>query len=385
MDNIGTRMIEINTSPLHEEHVQAGARLMPLSGWVRPLHYGSADAETLAVRTAIGIFDLHPMSRHKIEGPDAFAFMQYLVTSDVSLSLRNSIAQYTCFCDEQGGIIDDVLIFAKSKVEFLVTSSVVASKTLSAWLLRWVEICDLNVQVRDVSKVETQFALQGPRSLELIEKVLGAEVAGLKHMQFTETSLLDVPAFVARIGYTGEPGYEIFTDVDRAPQLWRNFIALGADLGIAPFGVMAAQVLRLEKGYVMYGVDINVESSPYEAGLGWTVCLNKNNFIGKASLSSIKAAGVKRKLCRYYVEGVETMPKGTKIYSNQRVVGEVTSCCYSSTLHRVIGMGWVDVSVTNETECHVRRGDSQWLLSFVDKPFYDPEGARLRLMLSELT
>ncbi|WP_379945133.1 aminomethyltransferase family protein [Marinobacter sp. LM1] len=356
---------------------------MPISGWARPLHYGSPDSEVLTVRNAVGLFDLHPMSRQVIEGADALAFMQLLVTSDVHRSLSNYVAQYTCFCDEQGGIIDDVLIFPKSAEEFLITSSVAAAETLSTWLKRWVQDEGLNVQLRDVSASETQFALQGPRSLELIRKEMGLDEAGLKHMHFMETSLLGVPVFLARTGYTGEVGFEIFTNAQHGVDLWRHLTESGAEFGIQPFGIMAAQTLRLEKGYVMHGLDMSSQNNPYEIGLGWTVCTGKGKFLGRSALSRVKTKGVERRLCRYYLEGPETMPSGTKIYVHDREVGRVTSCCKSPTLGRVIGMGMIDASVNDDCSCFVRRGDLQWPLSFVERAFYDPEGSRLRMRLAE--
>ncbi|MDO8990085.1 MAG: aminomethyltransferase family protein [Sideroxyarcus sp.] len=370
-------------TPFHDEHVKAGGRLMPISGWVRPLHYGSPDTEVRAIRTALGLFDLHPMSRHIITGPEALAFMQLLVTSDVQLAVGKSVAQYTCFCDEQGGIIDDVLIFPRTAEEFLVTSSVATAEILGAWISRWVQESGLEVQMRDVSTLETQFALQGPRSLELVRKEMGAKEAGLKHMHFTQTSLLGVPVFLTRTGYTGEGGFELFTDARHAAHLWRHLLKSGEEFGIVPFGIMAAQFLRIEKGYALHGVDMSSQNNPYEMGLGWTVCTDKEKFLGKIELSRVKTKGVERRFRRFYVEGAEAVPSGTEIYAQERAVGRVTSCCNSPTLSRVIGMGLIDASISEDCPCYVRRGNRQWLVSFVERTFYDPEGSRLRAMLPE--
>lgn len=351
---------------------------MSISGWVRPLHYGTVATEICAVRNALGLFDLHPMSRHILEGPDALAFMQLLVTGDVKRALSNSVAQYTCFCDERGGIIDDVLIFPRSAKEFLITSSVAAAETLGGWMKRWVQESGLDVRLRDVSAFETQFALQGPRSLELVRKEFGLKVGSLKHMQFVHTAFNGTPVFVARTGYTGECGFEFFTNADRAPALWKYLLESGAEFGIAPFGIMAAQTLRIEKGYVMNGVDMSSQNNPYEIDLGWTVCTDKESFLGKDELVRAKAKGVGKRFRRFFIEGADVVPSGTVIYVQEREVGRVTSCCNSPTLGRVIGMGIVDTSISGDCASYVRRGDQRWQVSFVERAFYDPEGSRLK-------
>lgn len=368
-------------TPFHEEHVKAGGRLMSISEWIRPLHYGSPDIEVRSVRTTLGIFDLHPMSRHIVKGPDALEFMQFLVTSDVQLGIRNSVAQYTCFCDEQGGIIDDVLIFPRSVEEFLITSSVGAAKVLNAWIKRWVEESGLQVQLHDVTEVETQFALQGPLSLELIRKIMGGSEVNLQYMQFTRISVLGMPVFLSRTGYTGEIGFEFIVDIQNAVTLWRYILESGKEFGIEPFGIIAAQMLRLEKGYLLNGIDMNSQNNPYEVDLGWTVSIGKENFLGKEALLRLKTQGVCSRLRKFYIEGTQTIPSDTEIYSQGRIIGRVTSCSNSITLGRVIGMGLVNTSISDDCLCYVRRGDLHRKISFVEKAFYDPEGSRLRLML----
>lgn len=370
-------------TPFHDEHVKTGGRLIPISGWVRPLHYGSPDTEVLAIRTALGLFDLHPMSRHIIEGPDALAFMQLLVTSDVQMAVCKSLVQYTCFCDEQGGIIDDVLIFPRSAEEFLITSGVATAEILGVWIRRWIKESGLDVQLRDVSTLETQFALQGPRSLELVRKEMGTREADLKHMHFTQTSLLGTPVFLTRTGYTGESGFELFTNADHGAHLWRHLLESGVEFGIIPFGIMAAQILRIEKGYALHGVDMSSQNNLYEMGLGWMVCTDKEKFLGKNELSRVKTKGVERHFRRFYVEGEKTVPSGTKIYAQEREVGRVTSCCNSPTLSRVIAMGLIDASISEDFPCYVHRGNRKWLVSFVEGSFYDPSGSRLRAMPPE--
>lgn len=367
-------------TPFHDEHVKAGARLMPISGWVRPLHYGSPESEVRAIRSSLGLFDLHPMSRHIVEGPDAFALMQLLVTSDVQLAVRRSVAQYTCLCDEQGGLIDDVLIFPTSANKFLITSGVTTAEFLGAWIERWIEESGLDVKLHNISISETQFALQGPRSLELVREVLGEREARLKHMHFTQTSFRGIPVFLSRTGYTGEVGFEVFTEAQHAVDLWRHLLEVGAELGIVPFGIMAAQILRLEKGYLLHGVDMNNQNNPYEMGLGWTVSADKDKFLGRDALLRLKADGAPRRLRRFYVEGTQTVPSGIEIYSQGRPVGKVTSCSTSPTLNRVIGMGLVDASISDDCFCYIRKGDLKRKMSFVEKTFYDPDGGRLRSM-----
>lgn len=351
---------------------------MPISGWVRPLHFGSPEKEVHAVRSALGLFDLHPMTRQVIEGPDALAFTQFLVTSDMQSALNRSVAQYTCFCDESGGVIDDVLIFPRSPQEFLITSSVATAESLAAWISRWIQETGLQVRLKNVSALESQFALQGPRSLELVRKEMGAIASNLNHMNFVHTLLLDVPVFLTRTGYTGETGFEIFADASHALRLWKHLLESGTEFGLVPYGIMAAQILRQEKGYLLHGADVTRQNNPYEVGLGWTVGLAKDNFLGKTELSRFKSKGVEKRLRHFYVEGQETVPSGTAIYAKEKHVGQVTSCCRSPTLDRIIGMGFIDAAIVEEGDCHVLRGDHQWGLTFIKNAFYDPQGSKLK-------
>jgi aminomethyltransferase len=201
-------------------------------------------------------------------------------------------------------------------------------------------------------------------------------------MRFVQASILDVPVFLARTGYTGETGFELFFEPCHATRLWCRLLDEGAELGITPFGVLAAQVLRTEKGFALHGTDMSRDNNPYEMGLGWTVCLEKKEFLGKDALARIRAVGPTQRFRRFYIEGGRTVPRGTAVLSSDRRIGTVSSCCRSPTLARTVGMGLLDSSISSASECFVEGGGGRSALTFTDESFYDPEGLRVRARLN---
>ena len=369
-------------TPFYNCHKQSHAIMLPIDGWMRAIYYSSIENEVYRVRNCVGIYDLHPISRKIVSGTDALKFMQLLVTSDIEKSLINSNVHYTCICNHEGEIIDDVLVFPINQYEFLITSGASTSKELVQWIEKCIIDTRLNVYIAELNTITSQFSLQGPKSLNIVEKIFGIDEAKLKYMQFSNIVYENQKLLIARVGYTGEAGFEIITNPSLAVELWNSLLNFKGNLEVTPFGIHAAQILRQEKGYLLNGFDITKHNNPFEVGLGWTVSLNKEHFFGKEKLICLKNKGILKKNKKFYIDSNNALPTGTSIYSGKKCIGIITSCCYSSTLNRVIGQGLIDSEIDLNSHCFVESRNIQYTIHFVEKPFYDPKGTRLRTIFT---
>jgi len=326
--------MELRRTPLHQTHAAAGARLVPFSGWEMPLQYTSIKEEQLAVRRTAGVFDVSHMGRYEVAGAGAERSLQRLLTNDVA-SLPLGHAVYSLLCREDGGIVDDVIAYKRRQDLFSVVVN--AGNREKDW--RWMEShLDAGCKLRDRSEELALLAFQGPRAAELLATLPLTE---LPHFGFAEdVEVLGVScALVARTGYTGEDGFELMVPADSAAELWQRLLA--ADPGVRPCGLGARDVCRLEAGLRLYGNDMDDSVNPYEAGLGWTVKLDKDDFIGRAALADIKAAGPQRTTVGVRGQGRAIPRHGSPVRSGTAEIGEVTSGTWSFLLEQGIGMARV--------------------------------------------
>lgn len=326
--------VELRRTPLHAAHAAAGGRLVPFSGWEMPLQYSSIKDEQLAVRRAAGAFDVSHMGRYEVAGPGAEASLQRILTNDVG-SLDAGRSLYSLICRDDGGIVDDVIAYKRAPELFSVVVNAGNREKDWQWLQSHLEP---GVDLRDRSDDLALIAFQGPRALEL----LGAgALAALPPFGFAEdVEVLGVRcALVARTGYTGEDGVELMVPSDSAVQLWDRLLAL--DPAVRPCGLGARDVCRLEAGLRLYGNDMDDSVNPYEAGLGWTVKLDKGDFVGREPLAAIKSAGPGRQTLGIRGDG-RTIPRhGTRVHVAGEDIGEVTSGTWSFFLEQGIGMARV--------------------------------------------
>ena len=320
-------------TPLYEEHVRLGARLVEFAGYLMPQQYTSIRAEQLAVRQSAGLFDLCHMGRLEVTGRGAFQFLQESLTNDLG-RIGPGRAQYTLLCNEAGGIIDDLVVYWIGEARFhVVINGSTHEKDVE--LLRGRLKGD--VQIRDVSNEVSLLALQGPK----VEQFLPAatDLGNVPYFGLTQTEVCGVRGMVSRTGYTGEDGFEIFVPAEHAVQVWRGILENSAAPGaVLPCGLGARDVCRLEAGLRLYGSDMDESTNPYEAGLGWTVRLQKGEFVGRESLTRVKENGAER-----MTHGIRTparvIPRhGTRVVHDENDVGEVTSGTYSFFLNSGIGM-----------------------------------------------
>lgn len=340
----GDSTTSLKRTPLYEEHKSLGARLVPFAGWEMPVQYSSVVEEHHAVRKAVGLFDVSHMGEILVEGPRAIQFVGSLVTNDVE-NLVDGQARYTVCCNEHGTILEDLIVYRIAADRVLTVCNASNREKMVGHFQR--NIGD-RVKVTDVSDDTALIAVQGPKAMELLG-LAGVEprVQEMPPFHFTDTMLANVQCTIARTGYTGEDGVEIFCPPAEAPRLWRTLLTLGKDLGARPAGLGARDTLRLECRMALYGNDIDETTNPFEAGLGWTVKLDKGEFIGRQALRAIHEKGLSRKLVGFEVTDRAIARHGHVIIDdNGNSIGYVTSGAPSPTLGKNIGLAYVPVELS---------------------------------------
>jgi aminomethyltransferase len=326
-------------SPLAERHAALGARLIEFGGWLMPVQYGSILEEHRAVRERAGLFDLSHMGELFVEGPQAGeALARALVSDPPALAIGR--AQYSMICAPDGGILDDLIVYRLAPERFLVvanaSNAVVVSDTLAERLGGSKAILD------DRTLATALCAVQGPRAMEIVAPLTDIDLGALRYYAIAEGTVAGIPALVARTGYTGEDGFEIFVDTSRAEDLWDALMAAGLPEGMVPVGLGARDTLRLEAGMPLYGNDLDRTTNPYEAGLGSVVKLDKpEDFVGRAALRKIAVEGPARLRVGLIVRGRGIARHGYPVLAGERRSGVVTSGTQSPTLGVPIAMAYV--------------------------------------------
>lgn len=346
-------------TPMYPCHVRDATTVINLKGVARAMDYRSHLTEHRATREGVTLCDVSHMGEIDFEGPDALALVQKLITNDASKLAVNQ-ALYSVMCTEDGMVLDDLVCFRLALDHFRWVVNVTKIDEDFQWVLR--ESHRFNVKVSNISTETALMALQGPHSREALQRITKADLSDLGYYWLVQTIIhtqhAEVPCIVSRTGYTGERGYEIMVSTELAPWVWDELLMVGRPLGIMPHGVAARESLRTEAGYLLNGNDMDGQTNPFEAGLGWVVKLSKENFVGKAALARIKANGVSRKLVGIEVQGSHTIRNGYRIYRDGRVIGRVTSGPLSPALTgRNLGLGYVGIEnadIGTEIEIDIR-------------------------------
>jgi len=322
---------------LYDRHVALGARMISYEGWLLPVQYPTGPKEEhLRVRQAAGLFDIDHMGQIVVSGPDALAFLQRVMTADLS-DLAEGGAKYSPMCYADGTVVDDTFIYHLPDRYWVIVNAANVEKDTD-WLTY--HAAGLAAKVENVSEETYMLALQGPRSEAILNPMAEADLAQLDFHHVIETTVADVPATVSRTGYTGEDGFEIYYAADSASTVWDAIIEAGSDYDLLPIGLAARDSLRLEPGLPLYGQEISAEIDPIQARLGWAVDLAKD-FVGRESLLKVALEGPKSRLVGFrMIEG--GVPRhGYDILIEGTVVGTVTSGGYAPTLDAFIGLGYV--------------------------------------------
>ncbi|MFH5832346.1 glycine cleavage system aminomethyltransferase GcvT [Halalkalibaculum sp. DA384] len=337
-------------TPFYTIHQDLGARLVDFGGYDMPVRYGSITKEHQAVRNGVGLFDVSHMGEFYVHGPEALQLVQHVTINDAS-RLKENQAQYSAMCYEDGGIVDDLLVYRLSGGDgyILVVNASNIEKDL-----RWIRRHNtFEAEVKDQSADTCLLAVQGPQSVETLQKLTDIDLSAISfyHYRVGKCAGFEDVVFSAT-GYTGEKGFEIYFDQNQAePEaIWNSIMEAGAEFGIRPCGLGARDTLRLEMGYALYGNDITKDTNPLEAGLGWLTKPDKGEFIGRTALQKIKEEGVQRRLVGFTVEEDRAIPRsGYRMLDSQgNRIGFVTSGSQSITLGIAIGMGYVDRSFSGE-------------------------------------
>jgi glycine cleavage system T protein (aminomethyltransferase) len=352
----------LRRTPLYEEHKASGARLVDFAGWEMPVQYAGIKAEHEAVRKDVGLFDVSHMGEAVFRGPGAEEAVQRLVTRDVS-RLAVGQAGYAAVCYEDGGTVDDVLVYRRAGDFLIVVNASNREKDLEHFRTY---TRDLDVEIADESDDWALLALQGPRAAELLQTLTETDLSEIRYYRFVEGEMGISPVVLSRTGYTGEDGFEIFARPEDAPALWRRLIEAGA----APVGLGARDTLRLEAGMCLYGNELDAETTPLEAGIGFAVNLEKE-FIGQEALLREKEEGLEKKLVGFKVEGRGIARHDYPVAVGGETVGTVTSGTMSPTLNEAIGLAFVAPDVEDRFEVVVRGRSVE--ARAVPLPFYKRE------------
>jgi aminomethyltransferase len=335
----------LSRTPLYAEHVRLGAKLVPFAGWEMPIQYKGIAAEHTAVRERAGLFDVSHMGELHVTGPGALAAVDSLITNDLSKA-ANGQAVYTCCCNAQGTILDDLIVYRRADDDVMVVCNASNRPKISA---HFQQALAGRAQFRDESDDTALIAVQGPRALELL-KLTGCSIdaSALKSFRFANGSVADVKVTIARTGYTGEDGVELFCPNAGAARLFGALLDAGAPLGVEPIGLGARDTLRLEARLSLYGNEIDETTNPLEAGLGWVVKLDKpGGFLGRDALVKVKAAGVTRTIVGFEMVGRGIARHGYPLLdASGATVGVCTSGGPSPTLGKSIGLGYLPIALS---------------------------------------
>ncbi|HSN91409.1 MAG TPA: glycine cleavage system aminomethyltransferase GcvT [Anaeromyxobacteraceae bacterium] len=330
-------------TPLYESHVRAGARMVEFAGWEMPVQYAGLLDEHEAVRTRVGLFDVSHMGEVVFRGPRALEALNRAFTNDLG-KLVDGQAQYGCICRETGGIVDDVVIYRRSAEDLLVCVNAGNRKKDFEWLAAHAG----GAEVANESDDWAQLALQGPLAAQVLQRLTRLNLSLLRPFRFASSEVAGLACTVARTGYTGEDGFELFCRSADGPRLWDALLEAGRPERLQPCGLGARDSLRLEMAYRLYGQDMDDLTTPLEAGLGWVVKLDKGDFVGREAMQRQKEQGLSRKLVGFVLTDPGIARHGYPVLQEGRKVGEVTSGTRSPSLQIPIGLAYVPPALAAE-------------------------------------
>lgn len=361
----------LKKTPLHEAHLALKARMVPFAGWDMPVQYSGLVDEHKNVRSHVGLFDVSHMGEINVTGRGALDFLQKLTINDISKTTLGQ-AQYNAFCYQSGTLIDDIIIYRRGFDNFFICVNASNIDKDYAWL---VDNCPKQgVHLENLSQDYAQIAVQGPKSKELVSKIVDIKIDNLPYYYFSEGKTLGVPGIIARTGYTGELGYELYIPASAALKVWNGLLDAGHNLGVKPCGLGARDTLRLEMGYLLYGNDMDDNVTAQECGLNWITKFDKGDFIGKEVLLQQKENEVSKKLVGFEMCDKAIARHGYTLYENEQAkepCGIVTSGSPSPSLSKNIGLGYVPTHLTKiGTHIFVEIRGEKKPARIVKKPFY---------------
>ncbi len=363
--------MELKRTPLYDTHRALGARMVEFSGWEMPVQYRGILEEHHAVRTAAGLFDIDHMGQVRVTGSAALPFLQHLLTADFS-QMEVNTAKYAVMCYADGTCVDDTFVYRLADQWMVVVNAGNRAKD-NAWMLA--QKGGYEITLQDISDEFYMLAFQGPLAETVLQKLESFDLSEIKYHHAREFGIGSERGIIARTGYTGEDGFELFVPVSHGKHVWEAILDAGKDMGVQPIGLGARDSLRFEAKFALYGHEIDARTTPIEAGLGWACDLNKD-FIGRDALLKQKLEGVSKKLVGFEMVERGIARNGYEIASNGKVVGYVTSGMFAPTLEKNIGLGYVPPDLAKiGTEFDVIIRGKPTRARVVKTPFY-PNRAR---------
>jgi aminomethyltransferase len=354
---------------LTDKHIELGAKMVEFAGYNMPVYYNGIKEEHNTVREGVGVFDVSHMGEFTVKGPDALNFLQYVTSNDVAKLIPGKV-QYSCFPNDQGGIVDDLLVYMMGENDYyLVVNAANIDKDWN-WVNKQAE--KFNVELKNISDDVSQIAVQGPAAFDAIQSLTDVNLKEMEYYTFHKTSFAGFDdILVSTTGYTGSGGVEIYSSNDQMPEIWDKVFEAGKEYDIKPIGLGARDTLRLEVGFCLYGNDIDDTTSPIEAGLGWITKFNKD-FIMKEHHLKIKEEGASKRLA-----GMELLERGIPrqhceiVNENDEVIGEVTSGTQAPYINKAIAMGYINRPYFKSgTEVYIKIRNKKIKAQVVKIPFY---------------
>lgn len=355
----------------YSKHVEAGAKIIDFGGFEMPVQYAGIKQEHHAVRNNAGLFDVSHMGEFFLEGTGALSLIQKITINDAS-KLKPGKAQYTAMCYEDGGIVDDLIVYMLAEDRYMLVVNAANIHKDRVWIE---QNNDTKTTLKNHSASIALLALQGPESLNILEKLTDIEPAEIPFYSFKTGSVAgQSEVIISATGYTGEKGFELYIDIEKADPvvIWDEIMKAGKPYNLEPAGLGARDTLRLEMGFALYGNDITADTHPLEARMGWLTKFDKGDFIGKDALLEAKDKGLSRKLMGLQIDEPRKVPRsGYKIYNtNEEEVGFITSGTQSITLGKGIGMGYIQLPLTEPgTEVLIRIRKEMVPATVVKPPF----------------
>lgn len=334
--------MSVNKTGFYDKHLENNAKMVEFAGFYMPIQYTAILEEHKKVRTTVGMFDVSHMGEIEISGSKALEYINYITINDSS-KIQINQAQYTAMCYEDGGIVDDLIVYHLADHYLLVVNAANTKKDFEWMINNKID----GVTINNVSDEFSQLAIQGKKAIDTLQKLTDIDLSNIKFYWFVKGKLADTPMIISSTGYTGEPGFELYFDKKYSESVWDQIMDAGKEFDISPIGLGARDSLRLEKKYCLYGNDIDSSTNPLEAGLGWITKLDKEDFIGKERLKEIKEKGITRKLMGFEVEGRMIPRHYYEIKKNDENVGFVTSGAFSPVLEKNIGLGYIQIENAN--------------------------------------
>ena len=385
----GQNMEPVQTTPIHQWHLDHGAEMMVAGLWLRPNHYGKPAAEALGVRNRVGLIDVSPLGKLQLTGPGVPELLERIYTNQWE-NLRVGRVRYGVMCNDEGVVLNDgVCAHLQAETWYMTTTSTGAT-TVFEWLQWWLQSgWGKGIHLTDLTDTYSAFNLAGPQSRSVLEKLTDLNLTNraFPYMRIRSAEIAGVPCQLLRLGFTGELSYEVHCPSGYALHVWEALMEAGSEFGIAPFGVEAQRILRLEKGHIIVGQDTDAMSDPLSANMAWAVKLDKPDFLGKPSLTRISAEGPKQLLVGFKMVEPNVGPdEGLQIVESEadgqlKIVGWVTSSRFSPTLEESIGLCWLppDIASQNGASFMIRMDGHLAEARVHHGAFYDPAGERLRM------